>query len=286
LNHYKEAKADFKVVVSLVPKDKDAREKLQNVESIIKRKLFEEAIASDKTKEFSEFALDKLKEGMPIDPSYNGTHLYTKEDGEKLTLPSVMKMVQDFKDEKVLHTSYVYKILLDTLSIMKKESPVVEVTVPKGTSITVCGDVHGQFYDLLHIFELRGFPSDSNPFLFNGDFVDRGSFSAEVVLTLFAFKILFPNSVHLARLFFSQSISSLIRNQFIRGNHETNPMNSIYGFSGEMKSKFSELSYELSTEVFKFLPLSHILSNDDEAKPRFFFLLLFLFLFLFLCIFS
>lgn len=56
----------------------------------------------------------------------------------------------------------------------------------------MCGDVHGQFYDLCNIFEINGDPSDENPYLFNGDFVDRGSFSVEVILTLFAFKCLHP----------------------------------------------------------------------------------------------
>ena len=50
-----------------------------------------------------------------------------------------------------------------------------------------------QFYDLLNIFEMNGLPSDSNPYLFNGDFVDRGSFSVECIFTLLAFKCLYPN---------------------------------------------------------------------------------------------
>jgi len=53
-----------------------------------------------------------------------------------------------------------------------------------------------QFYDLLNIFELNGFPSEENPYLFNGDFVDRGSFSLEVILTLFAFKCMCPSGTH------------------------------------------------------------------------------------------
>lgn len=62
--------------------------------------------------------------------------------------------------------------------------------------------------------------SNENPYLFNGDFVDRGSFSVEVMFTLLAFKVADPDSMHLTR-----------------GNHETRTMNKIYGFEGEVKAK-------------------------------------------------
>ena len=68
----------------------------------------------------------------------------------------------------------------------------------------MCGDTHGQYYDLLNIFDSFGYPSESNPYLFNGDFVDRGSFSLEVVLLLLTFKVVYPEHLHLSR-----------------GNHET-----------------------------------------------------------------
>lgn len=114
----------------------------------------------------------------------------------------------------------------------------------------VCGDVHGQFYDLLNIFSLAGGPpSDSNPFLFNGDFVDRGSFSAEVILTLFAYKCLFPTSLHLAR-----------------GNHETAGMNRIYGFDGEVRAKYGGLLADLFREAFCALPLGHVVGSEKRGK--------------------
>ncbi len=63
----------------------------------------------------------------------------------------------------------------------------------------MCGDTHGQFYDVLRLFEINGVPSPGNPYLFNGDFVDRGSFSTEVVLTFLAFKLLYPNHFFMSR---------------------------------------------------------------------------------------
>lgn len=67
----------------------------------------------------------------------------------------------------------------------------------------------------MHLFELTGDPSESHTMVFNGDFVDRGSWSTEVVLLLFAFKWLYPKNVYLNR-----------------GNHETADMNKVYGFEG------------------------------------------------------
>ena len=82
-------------------------------------------------------------------------------------------------------------MLLAIKAQLAQHGSLMEIELPPGEGghITVCGDVHGQFYDLLNVFELNGTPSATNPFLFNGDFVDRGSFSFEVVMTLFMYKV-------------------------------------------------------------------------------------------------
>ena len=95
---------------------------------------------------------------------------------------------------------------------------IVDVHIPLESKLTVCGDIHGQFYDLMHIFDLNGIPSPTNMYLWNGDFVDRGSFSVECMLTLFTLKVLYPNSVFLTR-----------------GNHETDNMNKVKFTKLELK---------------------------------------------------
>ena len=61
--------------------------------------------------------------------------------------------------------------------------------------LNICGDIHGQFFDLLNIFDnVSGFPSEDNKYLFNGDFVDRGVWSVEVMIVLLGFKLLFPGT--------------------------------------------------------------------------------------------
>eukprot|EP00540_Astrosyne_radiata_P023103 CAMPEP_0116853144 /NCGR_PEP_ID=MMETSP0418-20121206/17731_1 /TAXON_ID=1158023 /ORGANISM="Astrosyne radiata, Strain 13vi08-1A" /LENGTH=242 /DNA_ID=CAMNT_0004485477 /DNA_START=179 /DNA_END=907 /DNA_ORIENTATION=+ len=91
---------------------------------------------------------------------------------------------------------------------------------------------------------MNGYPSASNPYLFNGDFVDRGSFSVEVILTFLLFKISCPDCIYLTR-----------------GNHETKNMNRIYGFEGEVKAKFDDKIFELFLEVFCHLPLAAVIEG-------------------------
>ena len=131
--------------------------------------------------------------------------------------------VEHFRNQKVIHKRYVAHLLISAKHYFEKLPSLLEIPIPKmgpdendptiAPRLTVCGDTHGQYYDVLNIFELNGFPSKNNPYLFNGDFVDRGSFSVEVILTLLLFKMSDPDCIHLHR-----------------GNHETKNMNKIYGF--------------------------------------------------------
>ncbi|XP_050935581.1 serine/threonine-protein phosphatase 5-like isoform X4 [Cucumis melo] len=128
---------------------------------------------------------------LDVEPQYSGARI----EGDTITLDFVKKMIDNFKNQKPLHRRYVFQILQQTKKILKALPSLVDITIPEGKCITVCGDVHGQFYDLLNIFELNGLPSEDNPYLFNGDFVDRGSFSLEVILTLFAVKCMSPSGL-------------------------------------------------------------------------------------------
>ncbi|XP_031120729.1 serine/threonine-protein phosphatase 5 isoform X1 [Ipomoea triloba] len=177
---------------------------------------------------------------LEVEPQYTGARI----EGDVVTLDFVKKMMDDFKNQKNLHKRYAYQIVLQTREMLRSLPSLVDIEVPQGKHFTVCGDVHGQFYDLLNIFELNGLPSEDNPYLFNGDFVDRGSFSVEVILTLFAFKCMCPSAMYLSR-----------------GNHESKNMNKIYGFEGEVRSKLSETFVELFAEVFCCLPLAHVING-------------------------
>ncbi|PHZ10157.1 MgPPT1, serine threonine phosphatase 2A catalytic sub-unit like protein [Rhizopus microsporus ATCC 52813] len=98
---------------------------------------------------------------------------------------------------------------------MMLEAPsLIDVKVPSDGKLTICGDVHGQFYDFINIFDINGYPSEKHTYLFNGDFVDRGSFSVEVILTLFAYKWLYPSNLYLARETFNAlPLSHVVENK-------------------------------------------------------------------------
>eukprot|EP00808_Paulinella_micropora_P018804 g38370.t1 len=235
LNKLKLAEKDFAQAAKLNPKDRDCRERLKEVKKAIKEKAFARAI---ETKDETPSSSVKL-ETMEVEASYDGPRL-----DDKYTTEFADQVMERFRNQKLLHRKYVYKILLDSIKLFRALPPLVDIPVPEGTKFTVCGDTHGQYYDVLNIFKLNGVPSEKNPYLFNGDFVDRGSFSLEVILTFLIFKNLYPDHFHMTR-----------------GNHESLNMNSIYGFEGEVKKKVDAKAFDLFTECFNWLPLGAVIGS-------------------------
>lgn len=142
-----------------------------------------------------------------------------------------------------MHKKYVCMIIKKAQEIFEKDKSCVDIKREDEEEITVCGDIHGQYYDLLNIFAINGVPSKENPYLFNGDFIDRGSFSCEVICTLLAWKVCLPNHFFMSR-----------------GNHETKNLNKLYGFEGETKAKYDLKVYDLFNELFQNLPLCHCIN--------------------------
>jgi serine/threonine-protein phosphatase 5 len=229
-----EAQRDFKRCCRLAPQDPDARRRLKEVERTNTERKFLEAISTTEEKEKQVWAtLDHTQ--CDVEDAYDGPRI--GDDGV-VTLAFCSELAERFRAEKKLHRRYARQILRQMHDLLDTLPTLVDVTVPDDGRITVCGDVHGQLYDLLNIFALNGEPSETNPYLFNGDFVDRGSFSVEVIFLLFAYKLALPDHMHLTR-----------------GNHETRNMNAMYGFQGEVKAKFSTALFDGFTSCFHVLPL-------------------------------
>ena len=234
--HSREALKDFKTVVKKEPNNKDAKLKLAECEKIVRRVEFLRAIeVNDAPSPFEGLDIDS----MAIDSNYDGAKL----DNE-MTQDFIDDMITRFKNGKRLHRKYVFQILAAVNNIIRNEPTMVEMDIEKGHKLTVCGDTHGQFFDLLEIFRLNGFPTASHYYLFNGDFVDRGSWSTEIALLLYAYKWLNPKAFFLNR-----------------GNHETDDMNRVYGFEGECKAKYNERVFKLFSESFSALPLATLIGK-------------------------
>lgn len=153
-------------------------------------------------------------------------------------------MMEWFKDRKVLHKKYAVMIILRATELFKKDKSLVHVKIADEQEITICGDVHGQYYDLYNIFKINGFPSPTNPYVFNGDFIDRGSFGIEVIMTLLAWKVLYPQHFHMPR-----------------GNHESKNLNKLYGFEGEVKHKYDLKVFDLFSDLFCKLPIAYCINQ-------------------------
>lgn len=124
--------------------------------------------------------------------------------------------------------------------VLSKEENAVHVSCP----VTVCGDVHGQFHDLVELFRIGGRPPETN-FLFLGDYVDRGNHSVETVCLLLALKVRYPQRIFL-----------------LRGNHESRQITQVYGFYDECMSKYgSAEAWRQLTDVFDTLPLTAVIEG-------------------------
>ena len=131
------------------------------------------------------------------------------------------------------------RVLQQAYLIIEKEPVQLEITAP----LIIVGDIHGQYYDLLRIFECLKTPSEKK-YLFLGDYVDRGKQSLETILLLLCFKIKYPNNIYL-----------------LRGNHESASINKIYGFFDECKRRVNTRIWKTFTDFFNILPITAVVEN-------------------------
>ena len=135
------------------------------------------------------------------------------------------------------------QIIRQCEDVLHREPNLLDMKDP----LVIVGDLHGQFYDFEKVLELGGSPASSK-YLFLGDFVDRGCFSTEVMLLLYAIKLNYPETTYL-----------------LRGNHECRQMTSFFNFRKECLTKFDLEIYEIFMNSFDSLPLACIVNGKFLA---------------------
>uniref|UniRef100_A0A3P9KTR9 Serine/threonine-protein phosphatase with EF-hands n=1 Tax=Oryzias latipes TaxID=8090 RepID=A0A3P9KTR9_ORYLA len=173
---------------------------------------------------------------------YSGPHLTFP-----LTLEQAIGLLDAFRNKKQLHSRYVLQLLLETWRLLRMLPNINRISTCHSKEVTICGDLHGQLEDLLLIFYKNGMPSLEKPYVFNGDFVDRGKDSIEILLILFSFLLIYPSDVYLNR-----------------GNHEDHIINLRYGFTKEVLTKYrvhGKRILKLLQKIFSWLPLATVIDQ-------------------------
>ena len=148
---------------------------------------------------------------------------------------------------KHLSEAEVSELCTKARDILGKEGNVQPVRCP----VTVCGDIHGQFHDLMELFRIGGKPPDTN-YLFMGDYVDRGYNSVETVSLLVALKVRYRDRVTI-----------------LRGNHESRQITQVYGFYDECLRKYGNANvWKHFTDLFDFLPLTALIEKQICQQQR------------------
>jgi serine/threonine-protein phosphatase 5 len=198
-----------------------------------------------------------LNADFPVDSSYDGPTLAEGPVDRAFVKNMMEYFAKSHKDRSLapFPPKYVMQLLLASIEQHGRMSSLVRIPLSRaGQAVTVCGDTHGQFYDFRHILTdaVAGYPSRDNVLVFNGDFVDRGRYGLEIVLSLLSMRLADPEALYVTR-----------------GNHETVMMNSRYNFYTDLVSMYKGWTedevivsmIELFKKVFDTLPVAALVNE-------------------------
>jgi serine/threonine-protein phosphatase 2B catalytic subunit len=157
--------------------------------------------------------------------------------------PDVEALLEHLNLEGVIAQELLLEIIKKAADLFESEPNLLKLNDP----ITVVGDIHGQYFDLVKLLEVGGAPGDIQ-YIFLGDYVDRGSFSVEVLALMFSLKIRHPKRVRM-----------------LRGNHECRQMTSFFNFREECEYKYDISVYNAFMDCFDNLPLAATINGKFLA---------------------
>jgi serine/threonine-protein phosphatase 5 len=129
---------------------------MEEYERELQRILFSKAIKKEGFDLESE-CIDKIE----VSSTYTGPRIVNG----CIDMALVAELIDWFKSDNKLHSKYVYEIMLQAKQVFEKESSMVNIDLEAGQTLTICGDIHGQFFDLLKIFEMNGMPSEQHVYV-------------------------------------------------------------------------------------------------------------------------
>ncbi|KAI4250162.1 MAG: hypothetical protein L6R40_000334 [Gallowayella cf. fulva] len=194
-----------------------------------------------------------MKPARPVNAKAPSTPKHKAIDDEGMEIGALKSIDLDDMITRLLDAGYSTKI---TKTVCLKNAEITAICTAArelflsqpallelSAPVKIVGDIHGQYTDLIRLFEMCGFPPNAN-FLFLGDYVDRGKQSLETILLLFCYKLKFPENFFM-----------------LRGNHECANVTRVYGFYDECKRRCNIKIWKTFVDTFNCLPIASIVAG-------------------------
>ena len=212
-------------------------ENINNEKDIIEKnniKINDDNIKEDK----EENLINSIEEEYSADIDEIIKKLYPFEN-KQMSQNSKNEQIKLVTETKLLSEDELKYLCIKSMEIFMQESSFLELTAP----IIICGDIHGQYRDLIRLFDFGGSPQKKQ-YLFLGDYVDRGKNSIECIALLLDYKVKYPKNIYL-----------------LRGNHESEMINRTYGFFDECRRRYNLRTWKIFSDCFNWLPIAALVNE-------------------------